>query len=239
MERISTGISELDAKLSGGYPKGKAILLTGTPGAGKTIFGLHFIQRSVIDGKKCIHIATEESPEDILTQAEILGLDLRPYLDSGQLRIERVFETRTERAEMSAQLGFGFETTEINLLEQVKLVPDDTDVVVIDNMGVFALDICAKEFRDILDTISRLLASKGCTTLLVMDEAAHNLTHGIAEYSAYGSIKLMMKENPYTGVRERYLDIPKMRSTKLSLELSVFDITSEGIRIHESGSKNE
>ncbi len=239
MERISTGISELDAKLSGGYPKGKAILLTGTPGAGKTIFGLHFIKKSLIDGKKCIHIATEESPEDILLQAEILGLDLRPHLDSGQLRIERVFEIRTESAEMSAQLGFGFETTDIDLLEQIKLVPDDIDVVVIDNIGVFALNTGVKEFRDIIDTITRILTSTGCTTLMVMDEAAHNLTHGIAEYSAYGSIKLMMKENPYTGVRERYLDIPKMRSTKLSLELSVFDITSEGIKIHKSTTNSE
>ena len=239
MERISTGISELDAKLSGGYPKGKAILLTGTPGAGKTIFGLHFIKKSLIDGKKCIHIATEESPEDILLQAEILGLDLRPHLDSGQLRIERVFEIRTESAEMSAQLGFGFETTDIDLLEQVKLVPDDIDVVVIDNIGVFALNTGVKEFRDIIDTITRILTSTGCTTLMVMDDAAHNLTHGITEYSAYGSIKLMMKENPYTGVRERYLDIPKMRSTKLSLELSVFDITSEGIKIHKSTTNSE
>ena len=234
MERVSTGISELDAKLSGGYPVGRVILLTGTPGAGKTIFGLHFIQRSLIDGKKCIHIATEESPEDILIQAEILGLDLRPYFDSGQLKIERVFDIRTESAEMSTQLGFGFETTDINLLEQVKLVPDDTDVAVIDNVGVFALNTGVKDFRDMIDTITRLLASKSCTTLMVMDEAAHNLTHGIAEYSAYGSIKLMMKENPYTGVRERYLDVPKMRSTELSLELSVFDITSEGIKIHKS-----
>ena len=234
MERISTGISELDAKLSGGYPKGRAILLTGTPGAGKTIFGLHFIRKSLVDGKKCLHIATEESPEDILIQAEILGLDLRPYLDSGQLRIERVFEIRTESAEMASQLGFGFETTDVNLLEQVKLIPDDTAVVVIDNIGVFALNLSVKEFRDLIDTITRILASIGCTTLMVMDEAAHNLTHGIAEYSAYGSIKLMMKDNPYTGVRERYMDIPKMRSTEISLELSVFNITSEGIRIHKT-----
>ncbi len=140
---------------------------------------------------------------------------------------------------MSAQLGFGFETTDVDLLEQVKLVPDDTAVVVIDNIGVFALNTDVKEFRDIIDTITRILTSTGCTTLMVMDEAAHNLTHGIAEYSAYGSIKLMMKENPYTGVRERYLDIPKMRSTKLSLELSVFDITSKGIRIHKSGTNSE
>jgi KaiC/GvpD/RAD55 family RecA-like ATPase len=153
--------------------------------------------------------------------------------------IERVLETRTESTEMATQLGFGFETTEMDLLERVKMLPDDIDVAVIDNMGVFALDLNIKEFRDKIDAINRALAEKGCTTLMIMDDTAHELTHGLAEYSAYGSIKLMTKENPYTGVRERYLDIPKMRGTKLSLELSIFDITSEGIKLHKSKTKTE
>jgi KaiC/GvpD/RAD55 family RecA-like ATPase len=46
MERVSTGIAELDTKLSGGYPKGKGLLITGVSGAGKTIFGLHLLYSS-------------------------------------------------------------------------------------------------------------------------------------------------------------------------------------------------
>ena len=259
MKRVPTGIAELDLKLSGGYPRGKAVLITGASGAGKTIFGLQFIHRSCADGLKCVHIATEESPEDLLVQAGMLGLDLEHHLDCEQLVIKRVLETRTQNVEQEEHLMFEFDTngmdtsevleqipevvehrfttTGINLLGQVKLAPDDTDVVVIDNIGVFTLNMDAEDFRDRIDTVNSILASKGCTTLMIMDETAHNLTHGLAEYSAYGSIKLMMKENPYTGVRERYLDIPKMRSTKLSLELSVFDITSEGIKIRKSGTK--
>lgn len=239
MERVPTGIDELDVKLSGGYPKGKAILVTGMPGAGKTIFGIHFLYKACMDGRRCVDIATEESPEDILVQAGMLGLDLRPYLDNKQLAIERVLETRTESTEMASQLGFGFETTEMDLLERAKMLSDDIDVVVIDNIGVFALDLNIKEFRDKIDAINHILTEKGCTTLMIMDDTAYELTHGLAEYSAYGSIKLMTKENPYTGVRERYLDIPKMRGTKLSLELSVFDITSEGIKLHKSKPKTD
>jgi len=66
MERVPTGIDELDVKLSGGYPKGKAILVTGAPGAGKTIFGIHFLYKACMDGRMCVDIATEEPPEDIL-----------------------------------------------------------------------------------------------------------------------------------------------------------------------------
>jgi KaiC/GvpD/RAD55 family RecA-like ATPase len=88
MERVPTGIDELDVKLSGGYPKGKAILVTGALGAGKTIFGIHFLYKACMDGRMCVDIATEESPEDILMQAKILGLDLRPYLDNACARDE-------------------------------------------------------------------------------------------------------------------------------------------------------
>jgi KaiC/GvpD/RAD55 family RecA-like ATPase len=237
MERITTGIAELDEKVSGGYPKSKTMLITGAPGTGKTIFGLHFLYKGCIDGRKCMLIATEEMPEDILTEAGILGLDLRPYVDSGQLIIDRVLEARTESTKMAAQFGTGFEITEMDILERVQSVPDDVEVVVIDNIGIFALDLSIKEFRNKIDTINYILSGKGCTTVFIMDETAYELTHMLAEYSVYGSIKLMIKDNPYTGMRERYLDIPKMRGTDISLELSVFDITSKGIIFRKPGTK--
>ena len=48
MERVSTGIEELDRKLSGGYPVNKVTLITGIAGSGKTIFGIHFIYRNCL-----------------------------------------------------------------------------------------------------------------------------------------------------------------------------------------------
>ncbi|MDF1534626.1 MAG: ATPase domain-containing protein [Methanosarcinaceae archaeon] len=230
MERIPTGIEELDEIIKGGYPKGKLLLITGTPGAGKTIYGIHLLHKSCNSGKKCTLIATEETPQDILMQAEVLGLELKSYVDSGNLIIERVFESRTESVEQADQFGTGLDIMEIGILERVKMVPEDTDVVVIDNLGVYALDIATKDFRNLIDTINRILTNKGITTLIIMDETANELTHNVAEYSAYSSMKIMIKDNPYTSLRERYLDIIKMRSTHISLELSLFDITSKGIR---------
>ena len=43
MERISTGVDELDALIQG-YPKGKTFLISGEAGAGKTILALHFFE---------------------------------------------------------------------------------------------------------------------------------------------------------------------------------------------------
>lgn len=234
MERIPTGIAELDEKISGGYPKSKAMLITGAPGAGKTIFGLHFLYKGCTDGRKCTLIATEEMPEDIITEAGMLGLDLQPYVDSGQLIIDRVLEMRTENTKIAAQFGAGFEVTEMDILERVQSVPDDVEVVVIDNIGVFALDLGIKEFRNKIDTINHILTVKGCTTLFIMDETAYELTHKLAEYSVYGSVKVVVKENPYTGNMERYMSVPKMRSTNILPDMFMFEITSEGIKLKKS-----
>ncbi len=38
MKRVPTGVDELDVKLSGGYPNGKGLLVTGVSDAGKTVF---------------------------------------------------------------------------------------------------------------------------------------------------------------------------------------------------------
>lgn len=237
MERVSTGINELDSKLSGGYPFNKATLITGTAGSGKTIFGIHFIHKCCLEGRKCMVIATEETPEDILYQAEILGRDLKPYYESGQLKIENVFE---ERSEVIGQTRYGFkpETMDIEIPNLVELIEEGTECLIIDNIGTFALKVSVKRLRDQLDGLNYLVRKKGCTTLIIMDESAYNRTDQAAEYSAYGSIHLFVKENSYLGKMERYLYIPKMRSTPIAPEMYVFEITSEGIKIHESREGN-
>lgn len=261
MDRMPTGIENLDKKIGGGYPKGKGILVTGAPGAGKTIFGLHFLHKSCMDGKKCIMVATEETPEDLLSQASMLGLGLDSFIEKGSLQIKPVIEFRTGGIAREARLTEDFSDTEIEIIEEtgldryirpdqtgfnieeidlldlVRLIPEGTDVAVIDNIGVMAFGLNAKDFRDKFDTLNRMLAKQRTSILYVMDEAAYEMTHRIADYSTYGAVKLSVKENPYTGNNERFLSIPKMRSTKIALDVSVFDITSAGIKLKGSKSK--
>jgi flagellar protein FlaH len=237
MERVSTGIEELDRKLSGGYPMNKVTLITGMAGSGKTIFGIHFIHKNCLEGRKCLIIATEETPEDILYQARLVGHDLTPYYKSGQLVIEDIFEDRSEIIEQT-RYGFKSETMDIEIPDLVKLIHEGTDCLVVDNIGTFALRVSTKKLRDQFDGLNYLVRKKSCTALLIMDESAHDMTHQLAEYSVYGSIRLLVKENSYLGKMERYMYILKMRSTPISPEMSVFDITSEGIKIHESGGES-
>ena len=166
-----TGIKKIDAKLDGGFPKNKGFLVTGAAGSGKTIFGLHFIREACKEGKKCIFIATEETTEDILAQAKMLGFDLNPYVENKQLSVIRILEIRARNVASAAKMLDDLAINEIELLDMVNLIPDGTEVVVIDNIGVFALDMSVKEFRNEFDTLNHILSKLGCTTLFVMDKS--------------------------------------------------------------------
>ncbi|MEZ5334336.1 MAG: ATPase domain-containing protein [Methanolobus sp.] len=228
MSRLSTGIKDLDKKLQGGFPEGECILITGEPGAGKTIFGIQFIYTACKEGKKCAMIATEETPEKIVEHAKALEFDLEPFVENGQLTMIRFLEMRAFDIDEEDN-GNYMQIDDISNL--IHLMQEDIDVVVLDNMGTFSIGVELKEFRDKVDVLAYLLSKQKRTSLIAMDATAHELTHRIAEYSTYGTIRLMLKENPYTGKMERFMYIPKMRGTKLSMEPISYDITEEGIKL--------
>jgi KaiC/GvpD/RAD55 family RecA-like ATPase len=234
MERISTGIEELDRSTGGGYPKGKGVLITGSAGSGKTIVALHFIHKGCMDGRRCVYIATEEELEDLLYQSENVGLDIRPYFDSGLLKIIKLYEERAYTTIQTMSLGFEkIDSLQSDIISLVEKIPKDCELVVVDNLGVFTLNMSMDEFRKQLDTLNLLLAKKGYTTLYIMDDTSNMRTEGVATYSVHGVIKLTIKDNPYTNMKERHIEISKMRATKISLESNVFEITSKGILIHK------
>ena len=230
MERISTGIKDLDRMMENGYPRDHTIFITGTTGSGKTILGLHYINQACIDGKKCFIIATEEDQEDLIAQAESFGMPLSEYFKDKRLGIDRVFEARTEyikgiRAHDVADID-ELQSDIIGLLDRI---PKDTEIVLLDNIGVFTLNMSVNEFRAQFDTLIRGLAKKKISSVIIMDSASDDRMGGIAAYSVYGVIITSIKEDPYTNKMGRIIRILKMRNTKIPIDPMGFDITSKGI----------
>ena len=86
-ERVSTGIPRLDAMLGGrGYFRGSSILLTGTPGTGKTSVAACFAQAAARRGERVLFFSFEESPNQIIRNMHSIGLRLEPYVKRGLLR---------------------------------------------------------------------------------------------------------------------------------------------------------
>jgi len=86
-ERIATGIPRLDAMLGGrGFFRGSSILLTGTPGTGKTIISSNFAQAACRRRERVLFFSFEESPNQIIRNMHSIGLRLEPMVKKGLLR---------------------------------------------------------------------------------------------------------------------------------------------------------
>ncbi len=228
MARIKTGIAELDRTL-GGFPVGKTVLLTGDPGTGKTIFGLQLTNESCGQGLRTVFISTEESADDLRQQGKSFGWELEKFESSGLLRF---IELAGHRAlEIETGISISMEAVKGNFMELLDKMPEGTQVLVIDSLGSHASNLTAHEFRDRFDLLTYNLARMGITTLIILDNVTSKEFNDIALFSAYGAIQLMKRENPYTGKRERVMDVVKMRNTKTTVQLLSYEINLKGIEI--------
>ena len=83
-EPVPTGVQGLDDMLgAGGYYRGSSVLISGTSGSGKTIFGSHFADATCSRGERCLYFAFEELPGQIVRNVLSVGLDLQKHLDFG------------------------------------------------------------------------------------------------------------------------------------------------------------
>lgn len=87
MERLSTGVKELDSLLRGGIPRGFLVAIAGEPGTGKTVLCLHFIWQGVVEGDKAIYVTTEESRDSVVRQAEMLGMGMSKAVEEGKVLV--------------------------------------------------------------------------------------------------------------------------------------------------------
>ena len=77
MERVSSGIANLDDMLGGkGYYRGSTILVSGMAGTGKTSMGAHFLEAACSRGEKCMYFLFEESPSQLIRNMRSAGIDL-------------------------------------------------------------------------------------------------------------------------------------------------------------------
>ncbi|UCD03203.1 MAG: hypothetical protein JSV63_01030 [Candidatus Aenigmatarchaeota archaeon] len=76
MERVKSGVPGFDDLIQGGFPKNFVVLVSGSPGTGKTIFGLHFLNEGLKNGEKCAYITYSQAPKDIMDQAAEFGWDM-------------------------------------------------------------------------------------------------------------------------------------------------------------------
>ena len=85
--RIPTGVPGFDDLVKGGIPEGRATLVAGRSGTGKTMFALGAACEMAQAGKRVLFVTTEEQPEDLISLADALDLEATERVEEGSLTV--------------------------------------------------------------------------------------------------------------------------------------------------------
>ena len=221
-ERISSGIPRLDNMLGGeGYFRGSSILITGIAGTGKTTLAAHFAQAVCKRGERCLYIAFEEAPKQIIRNQRSVGVDLEPFVEKGLLKF---------KAERPTATGL-----ELHLVTLYRLINDiKPSVVIIDPMSNLTMSGTLRQAKGFLFRLIDFFKSKQITVLLT------NLTSGgnPLESTEIGVSSLMdtwleVRMMETNGERNRLLYVLKSRGMEHSNQMREMLLTHEGIQLSD------
>ena len=231
---IKTGIPGFDELLETGIPEETSILISGSPGSGKTIFCLQTIVNLAKQGKKCLYMTFEEDPENLKEHMRDFGWNPDLLEKKETLKIIK-FST----FEVSRQVEAMLEKAKGELLIDVKpiLFPQkySPDIIVIDSLSAIGASFLGKEdvYRIYIEQLFDLLRKSKVTSFLIsetVDVITKLSSGGVEEFMADGVIVLynIRSEN----VRESAIEVLKLRGTKHKKKIVAMQITDKGIVIY-------
>lgn len=223
-DRVSSGVEGFDKLLYGGFPPGRAYLVSGEPGTGKTIFCFQYLLAGVKLGEKCIYISIDERPEHVIRDAQELGWDIKDALASGDLQILDLTDY-FGTARLGEDKGIDINRIIEDVLGFVK--KSGATRLVIDPIA--PLVFSKNKVPEISEYIRRMIfaieSNNTCTTLLtsyipVGSEVFSQ--HGVEEFAASGIIVLRILKSNNKFIRTIWLR--KMRGTRIDLSEYSFEI---------------
>jgi circadian clock protein KaiC len=118
--KAGTGIQGFDEVTGGGLPRGRATLVTGGAGSGKTLFGIEFLVRGAREfGEAGVLMCFEESAAELATNVCSLGFDLPALEREGLLVVDAI---RIDATNSAASGSFDLDGLLIRLSSAIEAV---------------------------------------------------------------------------------------------------------------------
>lgn len=233
VQKIRTTIEGFDDISHGGLPIGRATLVSGTSGTGKTLFAVQFLYNGITCFDEAgVFVTFEESPEDIVKNACSFGWDLQSLIDNGKLFI---LDASPDPEGQDVVGNFDLSA----LIERIQYAIRKYKArrVSIDSVtAVFQqYDAASVVRREIFRLVARLKQMSVTTVMTTerVDEYGPVARYGVEEFV---SDNVVIVRNVLDGERRRRtMEILKLRGTTHMKGEYPFTITNEGISIFPLG----
>ena len=227
LQKISTGISGLDEIMAGGFPKGRPILICGSAGCGKTMFGVQFLVKGITEhNEPGVFMSFEESSSDLSKNVRSLGFELEKLKKDGKLRVDHV---QIERSQIEETGEYDLEGIFIRLNHAIDSI--GAKRVVLDTIeslfgGLDNMAVLRSEVRRLFEWLKK----KGVTAIITGERGENSLTRqGLEEYIS--DCVILLDFRVIDQIATRRLRIVKDRGSTHGTNEYPFLINEDGISV--------
>ena len=227
LPKARTGIMGFDEVTLGGLPAGRASLVCGAAGCGKTLFAVTFLVRGATEfGEPGVFMSFEERADDLAANVASLGYDLEGLVATDRLAIDHV---RIERSEIEETGGYDLEGLFVRLAYAVDRI--GAKRVVLDTIetlfaGLSDLAVLRAELRRLFGW----LKDRGLTTVITGERGEGQLTRqGLEEYVS--DCVVLLDNRTLDQVTTRRLRVVKYRGSAHGTNEYPFLIDGHGMSV--------
>jgi circadian clock protein KaiC len=222
-KKIRTGVTGLDDMSFGGFYESSTTLISGASGTGKTLLGMQFILEGAKNGEKGLMLAFEESPEQLLRNADSFKWPWGKYVKSGTIKLISVYPEDHSPEEYIKIIK--------NMVEEIK-----PKRFVLDSLSGLERIYQPNKFREFVVGLNAYLKNYGVTTYLT------NTTKSLLEIKSITETALstltdniiILKYLELSGEMRRIINLLKVRGSDHDKGLREFVIGKNGTNIGES-----
>ncbi len=227
LEKALTGIAGLDEVTFGGLPRGRATLICGSPGCGKTMLGVEFLVNGArMYSEPGVFVAFEETQEELTANAASLNFDLEQLSREGLLAIDHVHLDPNEIAETG---DYDLEGLFIRLKHAIESV--GAKRVVLDTIEtLFSGFSNTALLRAEIRRLFQFLKSFGVTAIVTGERGENSLTrYGLEEYVA--DCVILLDQRVHDQITTRRLRVVKYRGSRHGTNEYPFIIDEQGFSV--------
>ena len=222
IERTSTGVPGLDEILNGGLIRGRNVLVRGSPGSGKTIFGLHFLSAGIDAGESALYVNMGEPQSYVEETADAFGLN------ADRIRFHNLSPTQEQFSERNSHSVFeSSEVEQPSFIATLRETVDELepDRVLLDPITEFRyLTADERQFRSgilgLLDYLKDLDA-----TVMLTSQAGGSVTDDDLQFLVDAVVSLDVTPE------SRAVSVSKFRGSSFRRGTHFYDITDEGLTV--------
>ena len=237
---VLTGVPGFDKLFEQGIPKQSNVIVAGGAGSGKTIFCLQTLAYHASREEKCFYMSFEETEERLIEHMNDFGWNPEKLINSGNLKIKKYLPTDIhyfDRADGVEAMFSKEEDSQLIELEPISMqLGFKVDFIVLDSLTAVASAFKETEqqsYRFYAERLFNFFRGMGSTNFLITETKQIPEVFsptGVEEFLADGVIVVynIKREN----VRERAIEISKMRGAKHQEKIVAIKITDKGIVVY-------